>query len=92
MERNTMKIRTKLVAFAAATTATLALGAGPALAAGNGNGGTFKDCLGTNYGQSGLNYGQLKQDPPHPLAGGYGLPGVLAAHGPDGVAPLCSAG
>jgi hypothetical protein len=86
-----MKIRMKLVAFAAAITATLALGAGPALAAGNGNGGTFKDCFGVNYGQSGLNYGQLKQDAPHPLAGGYGLPGVLAAHGPDGVAPLCSA-
>jgi hypothetical protein len=53
-----------------------------------GNGKDFKDCFGVSYGESGLNYGQLKKDAPHPVAGGYGIGGVLAAHGPDGAIPL----
>jgi hypothetical protein len=59
--------------------------AGAALA---GNGKDFNDCFGTSYGQSGLNYGQLKKDAPHPVEGGYGIVGVLAAHGPEGAIPL----
>jgi hypothetical protein len=56
-----------------------------------GNGKDFKDCFGVSYGQSGLNYGQLKKADlgDHPALSPYGLPGVLAAHGPDGLAPLC---
>ena len=56
-----------------------------------GNGKTFKECFNNSYGQTGLQYGQLKKDPPagHP-AGGYGIGSVLAAHGPEGLLPLCS--
>ena len=53
-----------------------------------GNGKDFNDCFGVSYGQSGLNYGQLKKDAPHPVDGGYGIVGVLAAHGPEGAIPL----
>ncbi len=58
-------------------------------AASAGNGTDFKGCFGANYGQSGLNYGQFKKDPAHAVSGGYGMTGVLAAHGPSGLAPLC---
>ena len=58
-------------------------------AASAGNGTAFKGCFGASYGQSGLNHGQFKKDPAHAVAGGYGITGVLAAHGPAGLAPLC---
>ena len=54
------------------------------------NGNAVKECLGAPCGKTGLQYGQLKKAAPHPLPGGYGLPAVRAAHGPDGVAPLCA--
>ena len=56
-----------------------------------GNGTTFKECFGVSYGQSKLVYGQFKKDPAHPAQPGGGLPGLLAAHGPQGAAPLCAA-
>jgi len=70
-----------------ATMAALAL---PATAAA-GNGQTFQECFGTSYGQSKLVYGQFKKDPAHPANPGGGIVGLLAAHGPNGVAPLCAA-
>jgi hypothetical protein len=83
-----MKIRKQLAVLGAGAIAAVALAAGPAAAAGNGV--TAKECFGAPYGKTGLQYRQFKQDPAHPLAGGYGLPGVLAAHGPDGAIPLCA--
>jgi|SoiMethySBSTD1v2_1073268.scaffolds.fasta_scaffold522180_3 hypothetical protein len=84
----------KLIAIASASVvAALSVGiagAGVATASASGTGTEFRSCFGVGYGQSGLQYGQFKKDPAHPLPGGYGLPGVLAAHGPDGAAPLCS--
>ena len=61
------------------------------MAATAGNGTDFKGCFGASYGQSGLSYGQFKKDPAHAVGGGYGITGVLAAHGPNGLAPLCAA-
>ena len=60
-------------------------------AASAGNGTTFKQCFGVSYGQSQLVYGQFKKNPAHPAEPGGGLPGILAAHGPNGAAPLCAA-
>lgn len=59
-------------------------------ASAEGNGKAFQECFGVSYGQSGLAYGQLKKNFPegHPAVDPYGLPGVLAAHGPDGAIPL----
>jgi hypothetical protein len=78
----------KRILVATAAIAALALPA----AASAGNGTTFQSCFGTTYGQSKLVYGQFKQDPAHPASPGGGLPGLLAAHGPNGAAPLCNAG
>jgi hypothetical protein len=85
-----MKIRKQLAVAGAVTVAALALAAGPAAATGNGV--TVKECFGAPYGKTGLQYGQFKQGPlgSH-VDSGYGVPGVLAAHGPDGLAPLCGA-
>ncbi|MFN8027347.1 MAG: hypothetical protein U0W40_13615 [Acidimicrobiia bacterium] len=85
-----MKIRKQLAVVAAGAVAAVALAAGPAAAAGNGNGVVAKDCFGAPYGKTGLQYGQFKASG-HP-GGPYGLPQVLAAHGPDGAIPLCAAG
>jgi hypothetical protein len=52
-----------------------------------GKGKAFQTCFGAANGQTGLQYGQLKKDAPHPVDGGYGLPGVLATHGPGGAIP-----
>ena len=88
-----MQIRKQFAVVAAGAIATVALAAGPAAAAtGNsvpGKGVIAQQCFGAPYGQTGIQYGQLKQNPPHPLAGGYGVPQVLAAHGPDGAIPVC---
>ena len=85
-------MKRSLVLIATSVTAVLTLGVGSASAAGNGQ--AFKACFGADYGRSGLNYGQFKDTtlPGHQGLSGYGLPGVLAAHGPDGAYPLCSAG
>ena len=56
---------------------------------GKANGKAAQECFGAAYGQTGLQYGQLKKAAPHPVDGGYGLPSVLAAHGPEGAIPLC---
>ena len=69
------------------TTAAIAALAIPA-AASAGNGSDFKKCFGVSYGQTGLQYGQFKKDPAHAVGGGYGITGVLAAHGPNGAIPL----
>ena len=82
-------MRNRIAALAGSAAFVVALSAAPALAAGNGN--VVKDCFGAPYGKTGLQYGQLKKDAPHPLPKGYGVPSVLAAHGPDGAAPLCAA-
>lgn len=76
----------KLIAVLAATAAFVTV---PTFAAA-GNGQTFKDCFGTSYGQSKLVYGQFKKDPAHPANPGGGIVGLLAAHGPNGAAPLCA--
>lgn len=42
-----------------------------------------KDCLGSNFGRSGAQYGQFKKTPvgeAHGFTSGYGLPQLLAAH------------
>ena len=42
-----------------------------------------KDCLGSNFGKSGSQYGQLKKTPAgqaHDFTSDYGLPQLLAAH------------
>jgi hypothetical protein len=78
----------KLAATAAIALGFVALGA-PAASAGA-PGKDAQTCFGAAYGQTGLQYGQLKKNAPHPVDGGYGLPGVLAAHGPNGAIPLCS--
>jgi hypothetical protein len=85
-------MKNNIAIASASIVAALTLGvAGSGVAgAANGNGGEFRSCFGTAYGQSGLQYGQFKADPAHAVPGGYGLPGVLAAHGPDGAAPLCA--
>ncbi len=85
-------MKRSLAIVATSVTAVLTLGAGSAYAAGNGQ--AFKTCFGTTYGQSIFSYGQFKDNtlPGHQDLSGYGLPGVLAAHGPDGAYPLCSAG
>jgi hypothetical protein len=82
-----VRMKRRIGVLAGSAALAVALSAAPAMAAGNGN--IVKDCFGKPYGQTGLQYGQLKQDAPHPLGGGYGVPAVLAAHGPDGAEPLC---
>ena len=80
-------MRRTIAVLAMAVVLVMAMGSA-ALA---GNGKDFKDYFdGTSYGQSGLNYGQLKKADlgDHPAISPYGLPGVLAAHGPDGLIPL----
>ena len=79
-------MRRTIAVLAMAVVLVMAMGSA-ALA---GNGKDFKDYFGTSYGQSGLNYGQLKKADlgDHPAVAPYGLPGVLAAHGPDGLIPL----
>lgn len=74
-------------------TASLAVGAGAAFSESNdasshAPGQVVRECFGDNYGQSGLAYGQAKVDPPHPVEP-YGLPELLAAHGPNGAVSLC---
>jgi hypothetical protein len=83
-----MKMRKQLAVLGAGAIAAVALAAGPAAAAGNGV--TVKECFGAPYGKTGLQYGQFKYS--GHVDSGYGVPGVLAAHGPDGLIPLCSAG
>lgn len=76
-----MGITKKVLMFGAAAAATVALGVGPAAA--GGNGAMAKDCLGSNFGQSGAQYGQFKKTPAgqaHGFTSGYGLPQLLAAH------------
>jgi hypothetical protein len=79
-------MRRTIAVLAMAVVLVMAMGSA-ALA---GNGKDFKEYFGSNYGQSGLNYGQLKKADlgNHPAVAPYGLPGVLAAHGPDGLIPL----
>jgi hypothetical protein len=74
-------ITKKVLMFGAAAAATVALGVGPASA--GGNGAMAKDCLGSNFGKSGAQYGQFKKTPvgeAHGFTSGYGLPQLLAAH------------
>jgi hypothetical protein len=81
----------RIIATGAAAAFAMVAFAGTASAAeqpAQGKGKAFQTCFGVAYGQSGIQYGQLKKDAPHPVDGGYGLPGVLAAHGPDGAIPL----
>ncbi len=76
-----MGITKKVLMFGAAAAATVALGVGPASAAGNG--GAAVDCLGSNFGKSGAQYGQFKKTPvgeAHGFTRGYGLPQFLGAH------------
>ena len=76
-----MGITKKALVFGAAAAATIALSVGPASA--GGNGGAAKDCLGSNYGKSGAQYGQFKKTPTgmaHGFTSGYGLPQLLEAH------------
>ena len=76
-------MRRTITVLAMAVVLVMAMGSA-ALA---GNGKDFKEYFGESYGQSGLNYGQLKKAAPH-VVSPYGLPGVLAAHGPGGAIPL----
>ena len=80
----------RIVATGAVAALAMVGFAGTASAEPMGKGQVFKECFKANYGQSGLQYGQLKKDFPegHPPVDPYGLPGVLAAHGPGGV-ELC---
>ena len=76
-----MGITKKALVFGAAAAATIALSVGPASA--GGNGGAARDCFGSNYGQSGAQYGQFKKTPTgmaHGFTSGYGLPQLLEAH------------
>jgi hypothetical protein len=76
-------MRRSIAVLAMAVVLVMAMGSA-ALA---GNGKDFKEYFGVSYGQSELNYGQLKKAAPHEVSP-YGLPGVLAAHGPNGAIPL----
>jgi hypothetical protein len=81
----------KRIAIGAAVVALSAAGlVATAGAANAGPGQDMKECFGTNYGQSALKFSDTKGAHPGGNIGPYGLAQLMAAHGPDGAAPLCS--